>query len=348
MGDMFGSKPNPNTAQQGVQMAQQLAPQQQQYNAGAQASSNYNMYNPYGSTTFQQTGVGPNGMPTYSSNVSLNPQQQALLDQLTGTQRSAGGQAGALLGGANYGAQDPSSVIGNMTSGTTGELMKKQVDYYKPFFDYQTAQADTALRNQGFKPGDPAYDAQMRNVSGNQNLAVTQAAAQFEPQAFNQATTMYGIPAALGMQLANFGAPGNAIAQNVSGAAAQPVNLLGAAQGFGQNFNDQYKNQMQQYSDMMKGIGGIGSGIAGAMGQSGLMSSLMSAAPLALASDRRGKRDIRRIGTWGNGLPVYEFRYLHDDQLRTGLMADEVEQLHPEAVKVINGWKFVDYGLALA
>jgi hypothetical protein len=66
-------------------------------------------------------------------------------------------------------------------------------------------------------------------------------------------------------------------------------------------------------------------------------------------SDRRLKRDISRIGTLRNGLPVYSFRYRWDDAWRTGLMADEVERVHPEAViEGPLGYKLVNYQLACA
>ena len=64
-------------------------------------------------------------------------------------------------------------------------------------------------------------------------------------------------------------------------------------------------------------------------------------------SDRRAKRDIKRIGTLDNGLPVYKFRYLGSDLVNIGLMADDVEKVVPEAVSMgADGFKRVDYGRA--
>ena len=63
--------------------------------------------------------------------------------------------------------------------------------------------------------------------------------------------------------------------------------------------------------------------------------------------DRRLKRDISRIGRLKNGLPVYLFRYKWSEGLRVGLMADEVERVHPEAVlEGPLGFKLVNYNLA--
>jgi hypothetical protein len=86
-------------------------------------------------------------------------------------------------------------------------------------------------------------------------------------------------------------------------------------------------------------------GIAG--GASSIAPALGMAAPMAMSSDRRLKRDISRVGTLKNGLPVYLFRYKWSEGLRVGLMADEVEQVRPEAVlEGPLGFKLVDYALA--
>jgi hypothetical protein len=63
-------------------------------------------------------------------------------------------------------------------------------------------------------------------------------------------------------------------------------------------------------------------------------------------SDRRAKTGIVSAGTLRNGLPVYVYRYHGDDEDQLGLMADEVEALHPEAVREIGGFKHVNYELA--
>lgn len=84
-------------------------------------------------------------------------------------------------------------------------------------------------------------------------------------------------------------------------------------------------------------IGGLG-GIAS------LGNSLMG-----IFSDRRLKRDVRRIGELRNGLPVYRFRYLGDNRLTIGLMADEVARVHPDAVIAVGAMRLqrVDYRKAV-
>lgn len=64
----------------------------------------------------------------------------------------------------------------------------------------------------------------------------------------------------------------------------------------------------------------------------------------AQASDRRLKTDIAWIGMARNGLPLYRYRYLGHPQVFEGVMAQDVANLYPEAVRhSAAGWMGVDY-----
>lgn len=66
--------------------------------------------------------------------------------------------------------------------------------------------------------------------------------------------------------------------------------------------------------------------------------------PVAV-SDRRLKEDVVRVGTNPLGLGVYRWRYKGLDGVWEGVMADEVEVLHPGAIRALPmGYKAVDYG----
>ena len=82
---------------------------------------------------------------------------------------------------------------------------------------------------------------------------------------------------------------------------------------------------------------GIGSGL------SSLWSSLPS---LATFSDERVKENKERVGALHDGTPVWSYNYIGDPVPRIGLMAQEVEKTHPDAVTTIGGIKAVDYGKA--
>lgn len=56
---------------------------------------------------------------------------------------------------------------------------------------------------------------------------------------------------------------------------------------------------------------------------------------LAGQSDRREKTDIKKIGKDPLGLNTYEYKYKGDDRKRTGVMAQEVRKVLPEAVEEV-------------
>ena len=90
--------------------------------------------------------------------------------------------------------------------------------------------------------------------------------------------------------------------------------------------------------------------ISGLMSSGGkLASGLGGSAGILALSDRRFKTDITEIGKAANGLPLYSFRYIGDPEqrLNVGLMAQDVEKMHPNAVTEVNGIKIVDYVKAL-
>lgn len=99
------------------------------------------------------------------------------------------------------------------------------------------------------------------------------------------------------------------------------------------NYNAQmsaYNNQQQARSQMLGSIFGA----AGSLGGAAIM-----------ASDRRFKENIRRIGELANGLATYAFNYIGDKAQRFGVMAQEVLGIVPDAVSYDDdGFMYVDYG----
>jgi hypothetical protein len=90
--------------------------------------------------------------------------------------------------------------------------------------------------------------------------------------------------------------------------------------------NANYNSRMQQQQGLMSGLFGLGrAGIA--------------------ASDRRLKRNIKRVGTMANGLPVYEYRYVWGRKRHIGVMAQDVLKAGIDAVvRHWTGFLMVDYG----
>ena len=271
---MFNTPKAPDPSQ-ALAQGQMVANQQQALNnqtaAGAQASSMVNQENPYGSLTYRQTGTSPYGTPIYTANMQLNPEQQALFDQLTQTKGAAGNQAYNLLSGANYGSSQPSDAIGSLTSGLTGQLVDKYKTYIDPFQQTERDRLDTQLRNQGLAPGMPGYDNALRQLDTSHSLANSKAVADYENQAFGQASQLYSLPAMLGLQLAGFGQPGDVKNDLVQAPAynANPANLIGATANAQDWQQQQYQNQLNSQSNAMQGLFGIGSAALGGWAKAG-------------------------------------------------------------------------------
>ena len=125
----------------------------------------------------------------------------------------------------------------------------------------------------------------------------------------------------------NAQATGAMAQQNAQGAAATGAGEIGASQAMINQTIAANNARQTSFNNLMQVVG-VGTGIATAL------------------SDRRVKRDIHRIGTAKNGLPIYRFRFVGSSEWQTGFMADEVERVHPEAVTEHDGIKVVNYTLA--
>jgi len=85
-------------------------------------------------------------------------------------------------------------------------------------------------------------------------------------------------------------------------------------------------------------FGGIGSGIGAGIGAYAAFSAI---------SDRRLKRNVRKLGKL-LGFNLYSFRYLWSDRRHVGFMAQEVQKTRPDAVFRIGKFLAINYGRLLA
>jgi hypothetical protein len=78
-----------------------------------------------------------------------------------------------------------------------------------------------------------------------------------------------------------------------------------------------------------------------------LMSTTAGAtAPISVTSDTRLKRDITQVGELDSGIGLYRYRYLWNDTIYVGVMAQKVAEVMPEAVQHgADGYMRVDYAL---
>ena len=212
--------------------------------------------------------------------------------------------------------------------------------------------ADQGIRNQLF--GESVTGAQLGNQASAQNLALQQQLLQNQNaarlQALSEAQGIRGnqfneLMSLLGMQqvqqpgLNNFFAPSQ-------------VDVLGANALNQQALQNQFNADVGQANAFNTGLFGLGGALIGAPA-GGFFSGLFgnpiatgiggAAAGNAIQrSDRRLKRNIKRIGTV-KGYPWYEFEYLWGEKGQ-GVMSDEVPG---EFVSQRDGFDMVDYGRLL-
>lgn len=268
---MSMSSPSPPTPTDPKITAENQQQINRQSGIETQAGSNVNQVTPYGSLTYNQSGTGPGGIPLYTATTSLSPDQEQLLNLLQGNQLTAGTQAGKLLTGAGYGDKNPADVIGGSTSGTTADLMGKYTDYLTPYFTKQTQELDTQLKNQGFKPGDPAYDSAMLGNSNRQNNAITGFLAQVEPAAYSQAVSSYLLPLQTATTEMGLSQPGSLPGSLVPtpGFSEQPANLIAATASAQDAQMKAYEAQQKSHDAMMTGLFNIGSTVLGGWAKGG-------------------------------------------------------------------------------
>lgn len=213
------------------------------------------------------------------------------------------------------------------------------MDRINPELDRQQRALDQQLVNQGFTDrSSEGYRAAQDAFGRQRNDATTQAALQainLQPQLMQQSLAIRNQPlnelnalrTGSQVQLPNFGA--------FKGAGVGDTPLLNATTLGAQNAAGLYNSQMGSYNNQMQGLYGLGA--------AGLMGYMMG--PALAASDLRVKEDLVRVGTMPSGLPVYEFNYVDQPGRHIGVIAQDVEQVFPEAVLEIDGVKHVRYDM---
>jgi hypothetical protein len=173
----------------------------------------------------------------------------------------------------------------------------------------------------------------------------------------------YGQVGAQGMNLANIGNMQLGAQQGIIGLQnqlggiqqQQNQNVINAAM---QNFQTEQQYPYQQYSFLNSLLRGLPTSQSTTATYQAAPNPWSQVAGLGIAgaglygamSDIRTKDNIKAVGRLKNGLTQYEFNYrpeFGDPSIRyRGVMAQEVEQIKPEAVGVLpNGYKYVNYDM---
>ena len=224
--------------------------------------SHPNVSTPLGSQTWNQTGtsninipgIGDIGIPQYSQNVSLSPEQQSLYNKQTGLSGNLSDQASQSLNQP----RDMQSV--QDVSDKAYGAMTARLD---PQWNQREQQQKTQLANQGLVAGGEAYDNAMRDFNTGRNDAYQQAqlgAIQTMPQTQQLAQNLRDQP----LNEMNALKTGSQVSMPQFQASqfpgqAQGPNALGAMQAGSQWQQNMYNMQQSQRNANTSGLMGLGS-----------------------------------------------------------------------------------------
>lgn len=295
------------------------------------------------------------GDNSWRADVTLSPEQQALLDQ----QNKIGlGLSNAQNNALNYVNQNLSQPFDEsklpalpINAGQT--VQDAIMSRLNPTFEMRQKQLDTQLANQGIAQGTEAYNNAQRQFGYDRNDAYINAALQgmntgqsIQNQAFNQEMQKYNMPINT-LSALRSGSP----VQNPSfinpaqQATTQGADILGAQQaGFNAQLGNYNANQAAQ-NNFTSGLFGLGGSLLGSSlpGGSSVGGAIGSAIGRIFTSDERLKTNIKRIGTHDKlGVGIYSYEKFGKPEI--GVMAQEVLKVKPDAVHMHDsGYLMVDY-----
>jgi hypothetical protein len=309
----------------------------------ATAANRVNQVTPYGSLKYDITGSDPYGNPTYTATQALSPAQQQILDYQNQASIGLGRLAGQGLGYVENMLQTPFDTSKLPSTGFNPS--QSYQDAYMQRLAPQMAQSretlEQQLANQGIQLGSEAYDRAIRNFDQKQNDILLGATTQG-----------FGV----GQQARQQALQEQAYLRN------EPLNTLSAvrtgAQVQGPQFVNSYNQATTQGPDLLAASqmgynAQMGDFNAKQAAQANLNQGLFSLGSSAM-SDIRLKENIKPVGVMANGLTLYSFEYVNEvkshplagEGVHVGVMAQEVEQVFPYAVRTLDdGYKVVDYGL---
>ena len=289
----------------------------------------------------------------------INPTQQAGIEATSQYSQAAQPYYGAATGLALAGAApvNPQQLqTGRYMSPYTGYVAGATQAALGQQQGQQLSQQQAEAIRAGAFGGDRA-GIQRGVLMGQQGLATAQALAPIYQQGYSQALQTAQQQQGVGLQAqqANRQALQQA-AQQVAGlgTGAQQAALQGAQAQIGAGTLAQQTQQAQdtaQYQQFLQERGypfQVAQFLANiAMGTGALSGSTTTTTqPSSFFSDERLKENIETIGETFDGQPIYKYNYKGEQGTQIGLMAQDVEKHHPEAVGEARGFKTVDYDRA--
>lgn len=259
---------------------------------------------PYGNLTYAQNGTWADGTPKFTATQTLSNSGQQLLQAGQQTQQNL----------ANL-AQEQS---GRLSGLLNQELnWSEQQEYLNNFtnqaldrsWDRQAQQYETDLINRGIRPGSTQYQQLMGDFRNDRSMAYNNANVSNFNNALQSQLTLRNQPLNEILALSGQSQIQQPSFVNTPQTGVGGTDVAGITQGA-------YNQQLQSYNANQGVLGGLFS----------------AGANLFSLSDKRAKINIRRIGTADNGLGVYLYQYAYGGPFTIGVLAQEVEEVNPEAV----------------
>lgn len=295
-----------------------------------------NQIGPDGSKTREQTGTyqwhdpytgKTYDIPTFTETTSLSPEQQKLYDLNNRTQQNLG----------QIGVEQSDKIRGLL--GTNVNLSNEAVESrlfdlgskrLTPQFERDEEALRARLANQGLQPGSAAWNTEMERLGQNKNDAMNQLLLSGRGQSIQEILTERNQPLNEISALLS----GSQVSQPQFGGVNMPnIPTTDVAGLINQNYQQKQQNyqmQQQQQNALLGGLFGLG------------------AAGVYKWSDKRLKKDIKKIGKTDDGQNLYSYKYKGSSEPQIGLMAQEVERERPDAVVTTpSGYKVVNYDKAL-
>ena len=353
------SKPRPPAAPDPVQLANA---QSNANTATAREQQRLNMVNSSGPTGSVRYVADPSAPGGYRQETSLSPGEQQNYDRSTAVYGGALDTAGQQIGRVNQALGQGLNTEGlpELQGFNAPDFDRQryedsvyasQTRRLDPQFDRMERSQDARLAAQGLganseatrnlrqdfaRDRSDAYgDARDRSIQAGgaeQSRAIQQAIAggtfgnQARTQGLQERAYVQNQPLAQLQALLGTGQVGMPTGVQYSPTGIGQTDVLGATGlALGQQ-NANYQARAGQQQALMQGLFQLGGAAIG-------------------ASDRRLKRDIKRVGTMANGLPIYEYRYVWGRKRHIGVMAQDVMKAGIDAVvRHWTGFLMVDYG----
>jgi hypothetical protein len=307
------------------------------------AANRVNQYTPYGSLEYEVSGEDKFGNPMWKATQGLAPAQQQLLDYQNKASLGLGELTGKGLGYVSNMLDNPFDVSQLPSTGInpSQSYQDAYMQRLAPQLQQGRERLEQQLANQGIQLGSEAYDRAMSNQAQRENDLLLGATTQG-----------FGV----GQQARQSALQEQAYLRN------EPLNTLSAVRTGAQVQGPTFVNPAMQANTAGADILGatqmgynaqMGAANAQNAANNAMTQGLFSLGGAALMSDIRTKENIKHIAWLPNGLPVYTYEYkpefkdhpLAGHGTHTGVMAQEVEVMYPNAVTTLdNGYKAVDYG----